>query len=218
MNYFSHYYFDHEYAEHAYNTGLVLPDFARTFIKGARFKLGEEIPHEQAERFRRGAVAHIARDQKFHQSLYFKQSAEVILEKLKSIPPDRRIARSWFGAHLLSEMLLDRVLIKERKEWLGHFYESLAESSREGLSYFLKASGIERQSDFLRGLDRFTEARYLYHYLDNESLVYSLNRVYMGVKADGIWRYDQKRALVEMIDEVEILIFEQLPNLHSQMA
>lgn len=218
VNFFAHYYFDHLKGLHEFNTGLVLPDFIRNFVKGKRWKPIPVQQIEELEYYRKGALAHIGRDQKFHSSLFFKEAANEMRELINEIPENNKVNRVWFAAHLLSEMMLDRILIKEKRGWLDDFYQSLENSSRIGLEQFLIASGIEKSPEFINGLDRFTEAKYLYHYLDNEAMVYSLNRVYMAVGASGIWRYDQKKKMVELLDEAERRIFDQLPKLHAQMA
>lgn len=220
LNYFSHYYFDHIPSEPNHNFGLSLPDFVRNFIKGKKLK-PEHIPLFEDPQFRllaEGTHKHFERDHRFHNSAYFKQSENDLKAILLPVFKELKIGRYWFAAHVLSEMMIDRVLMKQHPEMLNRFYLDLQNSDGSTINTFLNACGIEDVETFETRFERFQSSQYLRQYVYDEAMVYSLNRIFIYTGAGEEWDKNQYSVLKDTIPQVENTIFESMDRLMADMT
>lgn len=219
LNYFSHYYFDHIRDRDIHNAGLILPDLVRNFVRGKKLSPAMLVAtDEPTEWLKTGTEKHFDRDKKFHASGYFETHAAKLTSIIKPAFEQAGIPRYWFAAHVLTEMMIDRVLIKEAEEMAMQFYADMESADREVMHRFLSHAGLEDTSPFFERLTRFNQAKYLLQYRHDKAMVYSLNRIFMLTGADGEWTESQFHTLQEVMPEAEFLIFESIPDLKQQMA
>ncbi|MBL7810674.1 MAG: hypothetical protein JNL57_00505 [Bacteroidetes bacterium] len=220
MNYFSHYYFDHIHSLANHNFGLALPDFVRNFARGHRLKPGlQPLPGmEDSAELVAGAEKHFSRDQVFHNSAFFHNTEQHIIGHLRPVFQSLGIPRYWFAAHVLGEMMLDRVLMKQHPAMLDAFYLDLSLASRPTIHNLLTAHSVNSTSDFFTRLDRFCEIQYLRRYVEDDTMVYSLNRIFMYTGADTEWDSSKYPAIMQTLPEIEHHIQSTLSSLQEEMV
>jgi hypothetical protein len=184
MNYFSHFVVDHQPGNHEYNTGLLLPDITRRWIK----KFQAPAPGEQISpihyAFLQGCLQHYQSDKQFHSSSFFDRYFRELSNRIGQADMAGSLERKWFISHVMLELLIDRVIVGYDKQLLDSFYESLDKADDAGLRSFLKANGMKNDDAFFTFFDHFRSVQYIYQYTDNNAFAYSLNRIMMraGVK------------------------------------
>lgn len=179
MNFLAHHFF---YASENpwHNTGLILPDWSRT-ARGRRkleWTAQHGHSHEHAALWL-GCQGHYEADTWFHDCFYFNETTDKIEKDLALIQDKGLLAgqRKWFLAHLLSEMLLDRIIIDRHPLALDHFYEDLRQVPYEELERFLLQSGKEDMGRFPQAHKGFMDSEFIRYYSSHQGLVESLNRV-----------------------------------------
>ena len=219
LNYFAHYFFDHIEDDAYHNFGLSAPDFVRNFIRGKKLKRikPEDLGHFPSVRLAEGSRKHILRDNSFHASAFFNQMEQQVNQALKPAFVELDMQRYWFAAHLLSEMMIDRVLMKQHPSLMDQYYIDLEQTNLGEVSLFLKGQGIDDTSDFETRMSHFIDVQYLKRYVDDEALTYSLNRIFMFTGAGEKWTDSQFRGVQAVIPEVELLIFENMHILTEEM-
>jgi hypothetical protein len=216
VNYFSHYYFDHLQGEDLHNYGLVLPDFVRNFAK-TKLKAGALVAEPEHRMLHVGTEKHFSRDHRFHGSAWFKDAEKQLNTRLQPLFKAQEIPRYWFAAHLLAEMMVDRILMKRHPDMLNRFYEDLSQADYATVESFLQANKVADTARFKDRFMRFTESQYLRQYEHNTALVYSLNRIYIFTGAGTEWTAAQYRALENAVPEIEHEIDHGLPTLMEEM-
>lgn len=215
MNYLSHFFIDRIPGAHYYNAALILPDITKAWIKKIDpTKLPSPSPIQSE--LLKGSLQHYHSDKLFHGSAFFEKYQELINLKLKNIPLSGDVTRKWFIAHVLTELLIDRQIVKTHKTYADDFYDSLDQVDDRELSLFLGYFGMADSGDFLKFLNHFRNARYIYYYADNNKFLYSLGRIMMRV---GIKELGEKdgRVLLEAILEIEQLYMSDTNSLLDEM-
>jgi hypothetical protein len=185
--------------------GLLLPDFARNHVTSfSKSALFEKEEHRQIHA---GCMAHYAADKKFHSSDFFEHYCEAFKSHLKVAPFSDGFQRRWFLAHILFEMMIDRLLVKHIVGLCRTYYSGLDEIEPSILGEFLELNQAKNPDELLRNFNHFRNAKYIFQYIDNNTLVYSLSRVlqYVGVSVMSI---EDKLVLHQCIIELEESIFK----------
>lgn len=210
MNYFSHYFFDRIPGNHYYNTGLVLPDFARAAEGAKRININLEFdPDNQPEFYNlnRGSKQHYQRDAGFHNSEFFTQNSKLLGELFNTYNFPKENQRMWFIEHILLELLLDRALIRRHRDVLDDFYYSLRRSRLKTVVEFLAYSGKDGSKGFSVFWERFLDAEYLQYYLVDEKFIYSLNRIFQRAKQPELTDV-QADIILKIVGELEEKVYE----------
>lgn len=209
MNFLSHYFVRSRPKDPLFNLGLILPDLFRGSIR--QFEL--TLPGQNS--LLEGCLAHIKDDKQFHASLFFEQGAEACLHELKLAPGLEEVERKWFLAHILFEMLMDRLLVRHLPGLCLRFYADLESVDKSEVNAFLKAHYVSDSEVLLRRLELFTRAAYIRNYTDNNLFGYSLTRVMMrvGLPELGFKQRADLQACVNRLEqtwfkEVQTRIFE----------
>jgi hypothetical protein len=214
LNFFAHFFTDHEEARYHYNAGLVLPDLIRNFLPGKRFRkeivVPEHLDNDDVQELFLGSCRHLERDKQFHRSEFFKQGEAELRTLFKEHNLGNQIPRIWLASHLVLELMLDRVLMKQHPELLDRFYESMEKTESRALDQLLHASLQSTDPVFHSRWERFVELKYLYHYTDDDAFTYSLMRIYMGAGVSGEWNSEARNAMNSLIPAAEERIFENL--------
>jgi len=219
MNFIAHYHFTHKPGNSYHNLGIVLPDLIRGFIPSKRIKpdvLYQILRSEQHRHLNEGTRLHYAIDKFFHNSSFFMNGYEFVKSSIHNAQFDNSFSRFFFLNHIFLELMLDRYLIGRHTASIDGFYQSLAEVKNEILGSYLDLNHIKTKELFFENFHQFRKMRYLYHYIDNEKLIYSLNRIMMRVGLSGLSEYNQKQ-LLPCIDEVELWIEAAFPSLQQQL-
>lgn len=200
MNYLSHHFF---YAEEDswHNTGLILPDWSRS-APGRRQLRWEHHPEAEPKHLElwEGCRKHYEADGWFHDCDYFTRSSNRIEEDLVQLQAKGLMQgqRKWFLAHLLAEMLLDRVIMDKHPQALDHFYEDLNQVPYADIESFLLAAGKEDMGRFPQGHEGFIKSEFIRHYASDLGIAESLNRVAQRV-GQKAFSEDDIKGLVAII-------------------
>lgn len=220
MNYFAHYYFDHRPGEVHHNLGLLTPDFVRNFLPGMRLQPERFPGHDYPETnsLHLGTLKHVERDKRFHQSGFFKDIIPEIGKIIKPVFEEHNIPRTWFAAHLIAELMIDRILIKQETDLIARFYKELEQTRPEVIDAYLISLNINTTEEFNKRLQRFCELRYLMQYVHNPAFAFSLSRIYMYARVSPEWTEQQNLGVQSVLDEAESLIFVNMPRLMEEMS
>lgn len=195
MNYFAHFVVDHQIGRHEFNTGLLLPDITRGYLKS----LKREVLNTDAtsENFYQGCLAHYRADKFFHGSSFFTNLLALTNTFFNEASFSPALNRKWFLAHITAELLIDRQLINQRPDLLDEFYLSLQSINDNDLLIFLNLHEIQDSSSFFEFFNHFRKVQYIRYYTNNNKFVYSLNRIMI-------------RAGVGSMSDSDLLILQEL--------
>jgi hypothetical protein len=178
MNYISHYFLDAKPGKPYFNFGLALPDMMGTAQRGwkpaaVHITDKEGIQGELAN----GVSAHLAADKIFHNMPFFRSGCDELkslFEKEKLVVPGIRM---FFLVHVFLEMMLDRIIIRNRPEVAFNFYEDIGKIDEAIIMDFIRADGTNAAERFPLFFQRFREHKYLLSYVQNDSLFFATNRI-----------------------------------------
>jgi hypothetical protein len=217
LNFIAHYFFTHRAGEHYYNLGTVLPDLTRNFVKGARIAPHKVQPTIAAHvGLNDGSAAHYALDRMFHHSTFFNTSYEHIRSLTREAGFDATFPRYFFFNHIFLELMLDRYLVMHHHPVIDAFYHSLQLTESAPVGEFLQLHNIAADEEFFVKFDRFREVKYLYHYADNEKLIYSLNRIMMQVGLFGL-NVENKDRLLPVMEQTDHWMQQQFSALEEEV-
>lgn len=183
MNYLSHYYIDHIEGNPYYNAGLLLPDISKDQVKSYRHQPKQLVATEHMHLFE-GCLKHYESDQRFHASDFFAYHQSGLNELVKSAPLSPQVQRRWFIAHVLFELLIDRILVKQDTGIVDRFYAALDQIELESLQTYLRLFQAKSPEEFIKRFGHFRTVRYIYYYSDTNKLVYSLSRIMLRAGLD----------------------------------
>jgi len=178
------------YLAHAYQhlddpyfvAGTALPDWMSVIDRKnrPRRQYAEPIVGHSDPRFdavARGCLQHHADDLWFHQSQAFVTLSTQFAVELRGLLAEGMGHQAGFVGHIAVELLLDAVLIERSPGLLDQYYAVL--SSLEAAHVQAAANAICRQpvTQLVELLPRFIEVRFLQQYVQDESLLRSLNGV-----------------------------------------
>lgn len=143
------------------------------------FPLLSSLPSNSPETdfFIQGVKSHFETDRRFHQSDFFKKQSEFLKQQFIHRSVSSPGFRLFFVSHILSEMLLDRVLLLESREHGEAFYNTLAQVDMDNLHSCFQHIPSYQKKNMMEFLNRFTTSRYLFTYTEDEALLFALNRV-----------------------------------------
>ena len=167
MNYFAH---GHRVLDEPYVlAGTALPDWLGAADRGARLRRERMNgnPDPRAHDLARGIELHYHDDAWFHATEAFQRTTAEITGLLREAAPEDPKFRAWFFAHVLVEMLIDRVLIREDPARLDRYYDALAEVDPAWVEETIQPWVTTAPKDFQRYHALFAEYRFLYGYRDD---------------------------------------------------
>ncbi|MCA9024443.1 MAG: hypothetical protein KDA86_04445 [Planctomycetaceae bacterium] len=185
VNYFAHgiRYLDRPY----FLVGTAMPDFLSVVDRRVRFRSRHvepvaSDPHANTSEFAAGVLQHLEDDRWFHKTRgFFEVTSELTVLFRKHVDGDDRFRASFLG-HVVTELLLDRVLIADHPGTLDRYYEAWLQIDRELVQQLVNRMSREPTDRLAAGLRLFQEERFLYDYADSERLLYRLNQVMKRVK------------------------------------
>ncbi|MFM2375526.1 MAG: hypothetical protein RLZZ165_623 [Bacteroidota bacterium] len=193
MNFLAHFFLDIDQPNGYFAAGAATPDLLSIYNPGLRIKAGQlghlppSIRAQADPHFVAGLERHFHADRVFHSSGLFRTEMHELSVLLKRQFHEQDIPRKFFVAHILIELLLDKVLIQQHPGLLDDYYRQF-----ESLSPFRR---LRQSTELVSGhslpnyesfLAKFVENKYLYHYTENDHLVYILRRLLRRV---GIWNH-----------------------------
>lgn len=146
----------------------------------ARRRAAEEFLDSDDDELRAvatGIIGHIDDDRWFHGTQAFVQTNMQFAVELRDLLPGDDGFRPTFVGHILIEMMLDALWIRDDVGLVDRYYATLAELPADTIQRCVnRVTG--RPTDKLSGvIERFTQIRFLYDYLDDDRLLMRLNQV-----------------------------------------
>lgn len=197
MNYLSHYFFDLEDERPEYLFGIALPDLMGSFNR--RYKCPELLDYRNSVpdklwSLQEGINKHHEIDGLFHNSSFFNEQTAWLSIELKKLELESVQKYYFFYAHVLLEILLDRILLSEVEGIATNFYQKLDVVQISIIpDYFEFNKKILRPDDFLEHFKEFMEHRYLFMYEKEESVARALGRIHFRLRGDHFSETDLEK-------------------------
>jgi len=222
MNFLSHYHFAKHYKSSYVHFGSVLPDLIgrqnkKINIKNILPQIDDDV--EEVSQIKTGVANHLEVDGLFHSSSFFKTNTELIKQKLLEFDLIKSDVKTYFIAHIFLELLLDRQLIKENQSTCNDFYESLDQIDESKIVIFFafsKEKYLYNHENFCYFFNRFKKARYLFHYLDDEQIVFAMNKIYSRVSHEPYDKNDLEK-FTTFISAIEIQIKDNFRKVFNEI-
>lgn len=218
MNYLSHYYFDRTSNSNLQIIGSVLPDLVKNAVPDANLfpNKGQQTYTVQETQILNGWNRHLLVDKIFHSSIFFQEETAKLKPLLIPILGDTQIRPS-FLSHISLELLLDNLLMEDKKISIKNFYTSLNDVDHAYLRSFLVKVGLKQTDTFFIFLDKFLDSEYLFTYEKLDSISYALNQICLrlwpigldDVQRDGLteilmlFRKDLSTHFYQIFDQIE---------------
>lgn len=214
MNFLSHYYIIKHDKRPFYSFGNILPDLIRIFDKNTR--ISENLKVNPKDKILvdiiEGVNFHHYADSLFHNSSFFKKNTGKITQLLKESDLKSIDKYLFFIAHILFEIMLDRILIQKNEHLCNTFYDSLSKVREKDVKLLFDAINLKTTSEgFYNFFDQFRKAEYLKEYVHNEKLIYALNRVYNRISPINFEEED-KMKLEQVILQIEKDLSKEYPR------
>ncbi|MGQ0636324.1 MAG: hypothetical protein ACT4QC_17060 [Planctomycetaceae bacterium] len=205
MNYFAHglRFVDRPY----FLAGTALPDWLSVVDRRTRLRFRRVAPFAAATgapeaELAQGVLQHLEDDAWFHATpAFYAVSGALTREFRQLLPADDGHRPSLLG-HVVTELLLDAVLIDRDPERLDAYYEALSRVDPQAVQQIVNRMArfpTERLAAFI---PLFQQVRFLADYRNPHGLLFRLNQVLRRVKLsplpeDSIWLLKDARSLVE---------------------
>ncbi len=124
-----------------------------------------------------GVIRHIEDDRWFHGTQAFVETNMRLAVELRELLPDDAGFRPTFVGHILIEMLLDAFWIRDDPAIGKRYYDSLSAIPATTIERCVNAITGKPTDQLATVIDRFTEVKFLYDYLDHDQLLLRLNQV-----------------------------------------
>jgi hypothetical protein len=212
MNFLAHYFLDRNHPSSEFVVGAATPDLLSIYNSNLRIKAGQ-VDHLNTEarangdpQFLAGLARHFHADRVFHSSPLFATETQEFSALLERTYQGQNVPRKYFISHIMLELLLDKVLIRHDTTLLDDYYRHF-----ESLAPF---HAIRKDTEIVSGhplpnyesfLAKFVENKYLYHYTNNDHLIYILRRLLRRVHIDDNKFLDDPRFL-QLMDQLEVRI------------
>ena len=199
MNFLSHFYFERKNQDENMVIGTVLPDLVKNAHKDWNL-----YPQKKSELFiadsglnslLTGWKRHLEVDLLFHSSDFFYAETAKLKQLLLPILGYSPVRPS-FLAHIGVELVLDHLLVTNRKIDINAFYEHLNNVDDKTLNTFLNKCGCEDTDQFFAFLNSFRSSRYLLSYQKLENISYALQRICMR-----LWAHPFHETTVGLLNE-----------------
>lgn len=190
---------------------LMLPDFSRPFVKHYSSSF-PDFTTEEAELFA-GCQAHYAADKKFHPSAFFNDYADLFNKKIKAASFSPVLERRWFIAHILVEMMIDRLIVRHYSHTCNMFYTNLRQIDTKILEHFvLRYTGDKTVEGFLKNFEHFRKAQYLFGYVQDPGFCFSVARVVKHATGQEM-NWNDRWVLTRLVHEIEANDFARVQEL-----
>lgn len=200
MNFLSHYYISGKPNNPYYTLGLILPDFARQYVK--TFFTDKPFDKPEFEQLYLGCLQHYSDDKLFHGSKFFEEHTLVCTQIVTDAGFDKHIQRKWFLGHVFFELYLDRILVNHIPGLVQAFYKNLSLVEPKIVMEYLALFDCPNPEKLVAIIQNFVKFAYIKNYIDNNLFVYSLSRLMIRVKA-GEMNWDDKLIMYNCLMKLE---------------
>lgn len=203
MNFIGHYYMDKDIQNPYFTFGALLPDiakgFAKTYNQMHKFPLPTKPTHLSIQN---GIYRHMKTDTVFHNLESFHQACDELEIILKSNPA-LQLPKTFFIAHILVELLIDKHIAINDIEVVRNFYLEMKEiDNTELISYCDSIHFFDFKSKILPRFDMFIQNEYALKLLHNENVLIALEKICFD-KLDIKTSEQDKEVLIKLISDAD---------------
>lgn len=207
MNFLSHFFLDRKVTHPHFIVGVCTPDLVSLYNREIRIKQLPLMSHPSPDylTFYQGVLRHFETDRIFHNCEFFHTQTAYISQFLKAEFTDKGMKRAFFVAHVLLELMIDKVLIQQDANLVKDFYthfETLGIPEIAHLTEAVVSKPTQQYSDFL---GRFISHKYLFHYSEYEYIVYVLKRIVRRVNIEEVNYMDSPEFLAFLVSYEQAL-------------
>ena len=185
MNYFAHgiRFVDRPY----YLAGTAIPDWLSIADRKVRMRARlvqpfHQLSEDDEKEIAAGVMQHLEDDDWFHSTSTFNQTSRDLAVLFRRELSQDTEMRSGFLGHIVTELLLDSVLIERHPHLLDRYYDALEKINPDIIENSVNRMA-KNQTDRLAGLiPLFLNEQFLRDYPDSSKLWYRLNQVMKRVR------------------------------------
>ncbi len=149
---------------------------------------------------RAGVLVHLATDAAFHKTSAFGEAQAIVTDILRQTPFDGIRVRRFFVSHVLTELVLDALLLRADASIVNDFYAAFAAAAPDTITRWTETTLGIPLPDLPVVLTRFARSRYLYTYAEDEGVATGLSRVCARARQDTFEGENYTR-LVEVVSK-----------------
>lgn len=146
----------------------------------ARERMATAVLSSEDEPLRKvatGILNHIRDDRWFHTTGAFVETNLLLAVQLRELLPGDRGFRPMFVGHILIEVLLDAFWIRDRPDLASQYYDQVQSVSADEIQRCVNQITGKPTDALVAAIRRYAEVKFMYDYLDDESLLMRLNQV-----------------------------------------
>jgi hypothetical protein len=206
MNFLTHYYCDRKIGEPHYNLGLAIPDLMSMFKRG--WKVNSRLIKQPLSgdflSIANGISQHLKADAYFHQSEFFLRNTSRIKQLMLDNHLNYRGTHFLFLSHLLLEICIDRVIVRNFPAVVADFYADMSAIPQQTINDFFSQIEVPIPEGFFVFYERFTRDKFLYNYDDIEKIIFMYNRILTRINMTIIdpEEYDKLGNVILSIDDI----------------
>ncbi|TWT83022.1 hypothetical protein CA13_44850 [Planctomycetes bacterium CA13] len=187
--------------------GTAVPDWLSVVDRKIRARrkhavLFRDDPNPIVRDVAQGIIRHVEDDSWFHETLAFAETNMTLAVQLRDRLPGDAGFRPTFVGHILVEILLDSLWVRDNPSIADRYYRLLDDVSSKDVQSAVNVITGKPTEKLAPVIDRFVQVQFLYDYVDNEKLLFRLNQVMSRVRLAPLpdslldW-FDEARDLVE---------------------
>lgn len=212
MNFLGHYYCLTEEANENIVLGNLLPDilpgFTYFYNKLQKQNLNSSVVFEK--QIHNGISAHLKTDALFHEHSLFIDYYVIANKRLQSKFPHKK---SYIMVHIMVELMIDRQILKSKKDTALLFYSNLERVEKQEIASFLKNGKKDDEiTRFLINFNGFLQNKYAYLLSDMLNIPIALDKILSNRLGTCIAQYSD-----EILDVAENIEFEMQNKFLDQM-
>lgn len=211
MNYFAHgcRYVDRPY----FLAGTAVPDWLSVVDRGVRMRARRVSPHldgsgSPADELAAGVLRHLDDDAWFHETRAFHEVTGEMARRFRAVLGHEDDFRPGFLGHIVTEMLLDAVLIERIPQRLDEYYAALDRIDPRAVERQVNRMARGETDRLAAFIPLFREAEFLRDYVTTAGLQYRLNQVLRRVRLNPL-----PDAVAEVLDTGRDLVRERRADL-----
>ncbi|WP_339727954.1 hypothetical protein [uncultured Gimesia sp.] len=185
MNYFAHgmRFVDRPY----YLVGTALPDLLSVVDRRVRLRIKNVTPFTEDDSTIQSEVAsgiqqHLEDDHWFHSTQGFLETSTDLSLLFRKLFADDEYARVGFLGHIVTELLLDGVLMDQNPGLIDQYYEAFDQIDPLKIEQATNKMATRNTDQLKLWLGHFSKEGFLRDYLDSQRLLVRLNQVMKRVK------------------------------------
>ena len=191
MNFVAHFFLDRDNDSPHFAIGAATPDLLSIYNPEFRIKPGhiQDIDPSTlepgAQELLKGIERHFEADRIFHSSPFFTYETGEISRELTHRFPNGGVPRKYFIAHVLLELVLDKVLISDYPDLLNKYYAQFQKAAPfEDTQRFTEIICKRPLPNYAHFLQKFLENKYLFQYRHWDHINYVLGRILRRVSIE----------------------------------